>query len=194
MIDYFHFNYISDNLEEILENPNRVLYLRRGDVGNKRALFAIIKQEDGVYKKLQITKEQGKGIFPTEPFYVFKQGPGYNFLDGFICIDNMIVLNMYHLENFVAEQLDEKKNPLIGIYAGFDDGSATLATAVKGKNFIKSNGIEAYRNILKELKGYDPKHDTYQVIESIIFDNDTLVIPELQGKKDDLPLTRKLTK
>ena len=49
--------YIDENLSEIMQNPDSVLYLRPYDVGNKRALFAMVKEEQGVYRKVQITKE-----------------------------------------------------------------------------------------------------------------------------------------
>ena len=32
------------------------MYLRPYDIKNKRALFAIVKEEQGVYKKIQISK------------------------------------------------------------------------------------------------------------------------------------------
>lgn len=48
--------YIDKNLNNIIENSNNVLYLRPYDIGYKRALFAIVKEEQGVYKKIQLTK------------------------------------------------------------------------------------------------------------------------------------------
>ena len=67
--------YIDENLSEIMQNPDSVLYLRPYDVGNKRALFAMVKEEQGVYRKVQITKEQSKMSFPFEPICCFYEGP-----------------------------------------------------------------------------------------------------------------------
>ncbi len=66
--------YIDKNLNNIIENSNNVLYLRPYDIGYKRALFAIVKEEQGVYKKVQLTKEQSKMSFPWEPIYWFYNG------------------------------------------------------------------------------------------------------------------------
>jgi len=37
--------YIEDNLNKIIENPDSVMYLRPYDIGNKLALCAIVKEE-----------------------------------------------------------------------------------------------------------------------------------------------------
>ena len=45
--------YIDENLNRIIQNPDSVLYLRPYNVGNKRALFAMVKEEQGEKFKLQ---------------------------------------------------------------------------------------------------------------------------------------------
>jgi len=66
-----HFEYIDENLNRIIENPNSVLYYKPGYVGKKVALFAMIREEPGVYRSLQITEEESILIFPWEPIRVF---------------------------------------------------------------------------------------------------------------------------
>ena len=98
--------YINENLNKIIQNPDSVLYLKPYNVGNKRALFAIVKEEQGVYRKVQITKEQSKMIFPFEPIYWFYQGPGYFYLKDFIVLDsNWLALNITNLEGFKYKRL-----------------------------------------------------------------------------------------
>ena len=46
--------YIDENLNRIIQNPDSVLYLRPYNVGNKRAWGAMVKEEQGVYRKVQI--------------------------------------------------------------------------------------------------------------------------------------------
>ena len=36
--------YIDENLNRIIQNPDSVMYLRPYKIGNKRALFAIVKK------------------------------------------------------------------------------------------------------------------------------------------------------
>ena len=81
--------YIDENLQEIMSNPDSVMYLRQYDIGRKRALFAIVKEKQGIYKKVQITKEQSKSNFPFEPIYWFYKGPGYLYLKNFIVFNFM---------------------------------------------------------------------------------------------------------
>lgn len=171
--------YIDENLNKIIENPGSVMYLRPYDIGGKRALFAIVKEEQGVYKKVQITKEQIKGNFPFEPISWFYKGPGYFYLKDFIVFNNWLALNIANLEGFKHSTLDESKIFKIGIYATFNDGSATFIERKTQKEFQKG-GIQAYIDLLKQHKEYAPKYDTYRNIEGYYNHNDdTIVIPEL---------------
>ena len=185
--------YIDENLNKMMQNPDNVLYLRAYDTGRKRALFAIVKEEEGVYKKVQITKEQSKMDFPWEPIRLFYNGPGYFFLEKFISFHNELSLNITHLDGFKAKIL-ENKIYNVGIFATFDDGSATFVIREKAKKFEKQGGIQSYIDLLKQYKEYHPQHDTYEMIESHRVDEDTFIIPELQKKVEGQSKVRKLIK
>ena len=177
--------YIDENLQEIMANPDSVMYLRQYDIGRKRALFAIVKEKQGIYKKVQITKEQSKSNFPFEPIYWFYKGPGYLYLKNFIVFDNWLALNITNLEGFKHTTLEESKIFKVGVYATFNDGSATFIKRQTTKEFEKKGGIQAYIDLLKQHKEYDPKYDTYRNIEAYYSHNDdTIVIPELLAPKD----------
>lgn len=177
--------YIDENLKRIIENLDSVMYLRPYEVGNKRALFAIVKDEQGVYKKVQITKEQSKGNFPFEPIYWFCQGPGYFYLNDFIVFDNWLALNKNNLDGFKHKTLEESKIFKIGIFATFKDGSATFIRRQTKKEFEKKGGIQAYKSLLNQYKDSDPKYDNYKCIEAYSFNEDTFIIPELQEKTEE---------
>ena len=174
--------YIDENLKKIIENPNSVMYLRPYEVGNKRALFAIVKEEQGVYKKVQITKEQSKGNFPFEPIHWFYQGPGYFYLNDFIVFDNWLALNKTNLDGFKHKILEESKIFKVGVFATFNDGSATFVRRQTKKEFEKKGGIQAYNILLKQYKDSETKYDNYKCIEAYSFNEDTFIIPELQEK------------
>ena len=177
--------YIDENLQEIMANPDSVMYLRQYDIGRKRALFAIVKEKQGIYKKVQITKEQSKSNFPFEPIYWFYKGPGYLYLKNFIVFDNWLALNITNLEGFKHTTLEESKIFKVGVYATFNDGSATFIKRQTTKEFEKKGGIQAYIDLLKQHKEYDPKYDTYRNIEAYYSHNDdTIVIPELLSPAD----------
>ena len=177
--------YIDENLQEIMANPDSVMYLRQYDIGRKRALFAIVKEKQGIYKKVQITKEQSKSNFPFEPIYWFYKGPGYLYLKNFIVFDNWLAWNITNLEGFKHTTLEESKIFKVGVYATFNDGSATFIKRQTTKEFEKKGGIQAYIDLLKQHKEYDPKYDTYRNIEGYYNHNDdTIVIPELLAPKD----------
>lgn len=185
--------YIDENLNRIMQNPDSVLYLRPYDIGNKQALFAIVKEEQGVYKKVQITKEQSKMTFPFEPIYWFYNGPGYYYLKNFITFHNCLALNTTNLDGFKAKTL-ENKIYNVGIFATFNDGSATFVIREKTKKFEKQGGIESYIDLLKQYKEYAPKHDTYEIIEYHSVNDDTFIIPEFEKKTEEQPKIKKLTK
>lgn len=183
--------YIDENLNRIMQNPDSVLYLRPYDIGNKRALFAMVREEKGVYKKVQITKEESKMTFPFEPIYCLYNGPGYFYLNNFIVLNsNTFALNTTNLDGFF------KVKPLvgdkIGVFATFSDGSATFVWSERPKKFEKKGGIQPYIDLLKKYKEYEPKHDTYKYIESFDEVDGLFVIPELQTKIEEQSMVKKL--
>lgn len=186
--------YIDENLNKIMQSSDNVLYLRPYDIGNKKALFAIVKEGQGVYKKVQITKEQSKMTFPFEPIYWFYKGPGEFYLKDFIVICNFLALNVKYLDGFKSKPLDECKIFNVGIFATFNDGSATFVKRNTAKEFKRNGGIQSYIDLLKQHKEYDPKHDTYEIIECYSHNDDTFIIPELQQKTEEQPKVKKLTK
>lgn len=44
-------NYIDENIEKIINNPESILYFRAYYVLKERTLFAVIKEDVGIYKK-----------------------------------------------------------------------------------------------------------------------------------------------
>ena len=185
--------YIDENLNRIIQNPDRVLYLRPSYVGNKLALFAIVKEDQGVYRKVQITKEESKMTFPFEPIYWFYNGPGYFFLKDYIVFcQNSFAVNTTCLDGFKSKKLDGSKIFNVGIFATFDDGSATFVERVREKTFEKHGGIQSYIDLLKEYKDCEPKYDTYRYIESVGEENGLFIIPELQKKIQEKPKVKKL--
>ncbi len=176
------FEYIDENLNRIIQNPSSVLYLRPFSIGKKEALFAIVKEENGVYKKVQITKEISKLIFPIEPIFHFYNGPGRCFLNNFMTFNNYIALNISYLDGFKTMQLDNYIYN-IGIFATFNDGSATFVKREKIKSFEKQGELTPYINQLKQFKDYEPQYKNYNIIESHKVDDETFVIPELQNQE-----------
>lgn len=186
--------YIDENLNKIIQNLDSVMYLRPYYIRNKEELFAIVKEAQGVYKKVQITKEQAKMNFPFEPIYWFYHGPGYFYLKDFIVFDNWIALNTTNLDGFKHKTLDKSKVFKVGVFATFNDGSATFVKRQTLKEFEKKGGIQAYMALLKQHKEYEPKYDTYKYIEGYSYNEDTFIIPELQQKMEEQPKVKKLTK
>lgn len=184
--------YINENLNRIIQNPDSVLYLRTYDVGNKRALFAMVREDQGVYRKVQITKEESIMTFPAEPIYWFYNGPGYFYLKDFLIFHNRIALNIAHLDGFKAESLVENKVFNVGVSASFDDGSATIIWRERAKKFEKRGGIQPYIDLLKKYKEYDPKYDIYFRIETYNEVDGVIVIPELQEKLQEKSKVKQL--
>lgn len=181
-----YLQYIDENLNKIIQNPDSVLYLKPYNVGNKRALFAIVKEEQGVYQKVQITKEQSKMNFPWEPIYWFYKGPGYFYLKDFIVLDsNWLALNTTNLDGFKYKVLEDNKKQ-VGVFATFSDGSATFIRRENAKKFEKQNGIKTYIDLLKQYKEYEPHYDNYEIIEYYINSEDTFTIPKLQSTKEEV--------
>lgn len=174
--------YIDENLNKIIQNLDSVLYLKPYNVGHKRALFAIVKEEQGVYRKVQITKEQSKMSFPWEPIYWFYQGPGYFYLKDFIVLNsNGLALNTANLEGFMYKELKDNKKQ-VGIFATFSDGSATFVIRENTKEFEQQNGIKTYMDLLKQYKEPKLNYNNYEIIEYYINSEDTFTIPKLKEK------------
>lgn len=174
--------YIDENLMMILQNPDKVLYLKPFSKGAKIALFAVIREESGVYRKVQITKEQSKLSFPVEPLYWFFNGPGYIFLNDFLVFNNYTAVNITNLDGFMYKKAEGKRlyfNSLI--FATFNDGLAAFVTREREKSFKKNGGIKYYLDLLEQYKKSEPQGaDTYEIIERYIKeDNDIIVIPSL---------------
>lgn len=187
------FKYISDNLNRILQNPGSVLYLEPDNVGRKKALFAMIRESEGVYKKIQITEEQSNWTFPFEPIYCFYKGAGHLFLKNFISFYNIRALNISNLDGFKYEKYDDRKVNIY-IYATFCDGTAAFVKRLPEKQFLKECGIEAYINLIREHKEYNPQYKTYEIIDSYNDGSNTFIIPQLQVKKEEQQKIKKLTK
>ena len=185
--------YIDQNLNRIMQNSDSVLYLRPDNIGNKRALFAMIKVEKGVYEKLQITKEQSKMTFPFEPLYLFYRGPGYLFLKNYIIFNNFLALNSTNLDGFKVENLGEHKIFSVGIFATFIDGSSTFVIRERKNKFEKHGGIQPYINLMRQYKEYEPKYDTYEEIECYCIGDNTFVIPKLQEKLKEQTNVKKIS-
>lgn len=188
-----HFRYIENNLERILNNPDDIMFIEPSRVGKKIALFAIIKEDDGVYKKLQITKEQSKFTFPFEPIYWFYNGPGYTILKNFISIHNWQALNPVHLEGFLDNKVENAKFFDTCVYATFNDGSATLVERKNSKALKKHGGIQSYMDLLGDNKNRELKYDSYSIIENYDVVDDTIVIPELKNKAKENQKIKKLS-
>lgn len=171
--------YIDENLEKIMANPDNIMYLRPYDIGNKIALFAVVKEDDGVYKKIQLTEAQSKMTFPFEPIYWMSQGAGYWLLKDFMVFENWVALNTANIDGFRHKSLDGSKVFNIGIFATFSDGSATFIKRVTPKEFDKKGGIQLYIDMLKKCKDYAPQHDSYYPIENYFDKSNQVIIPEL---------------
>ena len=131
--------------------------------------------------------------FPWEPIYWFYNGPGYFFLKDFVVLNqNGLAINTVYLDGFKSKKLDGPKVFNVGIFATFDDGSATFVIREEEKTFDKRGGIQPYIDLLKKYKEYEPKYDTYKYIESVGEVDGLFIIPELQEKTQENPKVKKL--
>ena len=131
--------------------------------------------------------------FPWEPIYWLYKGPGYFYLNNFIVLNlNNIALNTTNLDGFKAKSLGEDKILNVGVFATFNDGSATFVRRERAKKFEKKGGIQPYIDLLKKYKEYEPQHDTYKYIESVSEVDGLFVIPELQEKVQEKPKVKKI--
>lgn len=178
------FEYIDENLFRILNDPDSVMYLKPDDVRGKRALFAVVKEGEGFYRKIQITKEQSKLNFPFEPIYVFYHGPGYVLLKNFISIRNITALNITNLEGFKEKKLNARVYNT-GVFAAFNDGSATFVFREKEKRLHKKGALNPFGEILNQYKDINLSRDEYCVIEEYPVGDGTFVIPDLQKTVGD---------
>ena len=170
-----NFEYLDDNLEKVLQNPKSVVCFKPYDIGNKEALFAIVKESEGVYKKIQLTKEQSQLEFPFVPITLFKDGPGHSILKKFMIFDGMIAVNTDNMDGFMFKYHEkDKKN--VGIFATFIDGSATLVACKKLKKFKEDGELGPYTAMLNKNKDCKRTHDSYLVIEDHKTDDDTFII------------------
>lgn len=186
------FIYIKENLKRIMQDPDSVFIIRTGHIEKKKALFALVKEEAGVYKNIQLTEKQSDWTFPGEAIWYFFNGPGYFLSDGYITFLNRKAVNITNLEEFRLSPLREKFFNM-GLYAAFNDGSATFLIRDRAKSFEKNGGIKPYIKLLKEHKEYNPQFETYDVIENYYVGDDTFVIPQPQEKTSN-GVSRKLKK
>ena len=189
----FEFSYIKENIERINQNPDSVFIIRPGLVGKKIALFALVKEDAGVYKHVQLTKEVSNWVFPATPIYDFHNGPGYYLLDNYITFNDYRAVNITNLEGF---KLVPNKAKVLNteLYVTFNDGTADFIIRGRAKSFEKNGGIEPYIKLLKEHKEYNPQYETYDVIDKYYVGNNTFIIPKLQEKAKEDVMTRKLVK
>lgn len=175
------FEYIHENLDKIIENPDSIMYIKPYNIGTKKALFAVMKEDEGVYRKIQLTKPQGKLHFPIKPIYLFSRGPGYFYLKNFTILDNYIAFNMDYLEGFKCKFLENNKYFNLGIFAIFNDGTATFIYEDNDRKFQHKGGFGRIAKLLKPPVPFNEKDNMYEIIESYKNgDNDTFIIPSLQ--------------
>lgn len=176
-------NYIDENLEKVINNPDKVLYLRTYDVRNKSALFAVLKEDTGIYKKVQITKEQSKMIYPWEPLLWFDTSAAGNLLlkDFIILNSNNLALNKNNIDGFkIIKNGNFGYN--IEIYAVFSDGTATFVRREREKTFNRNGGIDSFNKLLENYKDNKVNNNKYHIIEFFAVNgSDIIEIPNLRN-------------
>lgn len=182
------FTYIDENLNYVLQNPDKVLYFRPSNVGKKIAVFAMVKEESGVYRNLQITKEQSNWTFSWTPIMYLFNGPCYSIKNDYITLHGLVAFNANNIDGFKIKELNYKKYN-VGVLVVFNDGSATHVIRHKAKDFEKKGGLDYFINLLKEHKEYNPVQEEYYMIEDYDNVDNTYTISELQKSK-----TKQLTK
>ncbi len=175
-----NFKYYEENLKKVIENPNSVLFIKPYEIGNQKSLYAVVKEEDGVYRRLCLTEKMNKNFFPIEPLCYLKNGPLYFHLKNYIGFSNYIALNMDNLDSFCSEDLKGKifNTAIFGV---FNDGSSVFIKRTTKHAFKREGGIQTYNDLLelyKEVKMHDESY-------SICFpeNSNVAVIPELQNDK-----------
>lgn len=151
-----------ENIERVIENKNNILCFKPFDVENKRALYAVLKENDNLYYKTQITESQPKIAFPYNPIYFLGEYTDFDFND-YVNINNHATFNSNYLEGFKYKFAINDKNCFL--YATFNTGVATYIQREKINGFLKHNGIEPYIELLEKYKEFNPKHDFYKILE-----------------------------
>ena len=172
------FKYIEENLKRVIENNSTVMFIKPYEINNQKALFAVVKESEGVYKRVQLTESLHKAFFPIEPLCYLVNGPLYFYLKNYIGFDNHMALNLDNLDGFSTEHLQGKFFNT-AIFGTFNDGSAAFIKRMSLRTFNKEGGIKAYNDLLKICKDTDRKHEKYYLI-CFSENSNTLVIPELQ--------------
>lgn len=171
-------NYIDENLEKITENLENVLYIKPYNIGHKRALFAVVKEGAGIYKKIKITKEESRLTFPFEPLLLFD-----NFLlkDFIVLNSNNLALNKNWIDGFKIIKHDFNRSN-IDIYAVFSDKSATFVRTEREKTFNKNGGIDSFNKFLENYNVDKVNNNEYRIIEYYFpDDSDIIEIPILKN-------------
>lgn len=178
------FEYIDDNLLSIMNNPDNVMYIKPYNMGKKFALFAMVKEDDGVYRKVQLTLPQTKFNFPKDPILIFSQGLGRFYLKNFFMFDNSVAFNKKYFVGFKCKTVSERFYFNLGIFAIFNDGTATLVVCDNERKFRFHGGYKKYDDFLSEHgKEFKLTNVPHEIIESYREDEDTFVIPNLQQNK-----------
>lgn len=172
------FKYIEENLKKVIENTNSIMYIKPYEINKQKALFAVVKESEGVYKRVQLTESLHKAFFPIEPLCYLVNGPLYFHLKNYIGFDNHMALNLDNLNGFSTKQLSGKFFNT-AIFSTFNDGSAAFIKRVNLRAFNKKGGIKAYNDLLKICKDTERKAEEYYPI-CFPENSNTLVIPELQ--------------
>ncbi len=162
--------FINENIDKIIKNINDVLYIRPYNINGKIALYGVIKEDKGIYKRIKLTKEMSKLTFPFEPLYYLYENNKLNKKD-FLIFNNIISLNKNNLDGFITSNLNNKIYN-IGVFATFTDCSSTIITREIYNKFIKNKEL----NLL--VQEYPSKHNNYYIIEDYKVDMDTYIIPK----------------
>lgn len=171
-------NYIDESLEKITENLENVLYIKPYNIGHKRALFAVVKEGAGIYKKIKITKEESGLTFPFEPLLLFD-----NFLlkDFIVLNSNNLALNKNWIDGFKIIKHDFNRSN-IDIYAVFSDKSATFVRTEREKTFNKNGGIDSFNKFLENYNADKVNNNEYRIIEYYFPDDSNIIeIPILKN-------------
>lgn len=189
--------YINENVKEVIQNMDKVLFLRKYKVGKNFALFAVVREDPGVYRRIQLSKPMSDWVYPYDALYYFFDGPGYFYDDKFMFFhDANWGFNAQKVEGFGYMNLENYKINNVGVYAKFFDGSATRIIRKTPRNFKKTGGVQPYINILKQYKECEENSvliDPCKIISWDDKDDDTLVIPSLHEKTVEEPMVRKRT-
>jgi len=173
--------FYDDALNKI-KNPKNVLLIRPVAERSKMWLRAIVKNGEGEYESVELSKPQWKMDFPFEPMLSLQFYLGKYYFDNFIIDDNFRALNKEQFVGFCS--INYIGNPkLVAICAEFKDGSASVYQNQKKKYFNKK-GIYQLRKFLKS-NGIEPRYGeeakVYDTLIDRFLDGDgKAVIPTLK--------------